>query len=104
MKKHEPKIQAAIEILLANDAVLFQNDTAERAITAKFACYIQEQFPDWDVDCEYNRNFNGIKRLKEICNPSNNEYGATVYPDITVHRRMTSENFLVIEVKKNNKH
>jgi hypothetical protein len=94
------QIQKAIDLLLEKDAVLFENDSAERAITAKLACYIQDQFPEWNVDCEYNRDFDGVKRLKEICNPGNHEDGASVYPDIIVHRRMTSENLLVIEVKK----
>lgn len=93
-------IQTAIDTLLDSDALLFQNDSAERAITAKLACYIQNIFPDWNVDCEYNRDYEGVKRLKEICNPSNHEDGSTVYPDIIVHKRMSSENFLVIEVKK----
>jgi hypothetical protein len=94
------KIKDAIDKLLDRDALLLQNDAAERAITAKLSCYIQEQFDDWNVDCEYNRDFNSVKRLKEICNPSNNENGASVYPDIIVHHRMTAYNFLVVEVKK----
>lgn len=96
----QKQILKAIDILLEKDAVLFENDSAERAITAKFACYIQDQFPEWNVDCEYNRNLDGIKRLKEICSQGNHEDGASVYPDIIVHKRMTSNNFLVIEVKK----
>lgn len=94
------KVQIAIDKLLDRDALLLQNDAAERAITAKLSCYIQEEFDDWNVDCEYNRDFKSVKRLKEICNPTNNENGASVYPDIIVHHRMTAHNFLVVEVKK----
>ncbi|MEW7988514.1 MAG: hypothetical protein AB2799_22205 [Candidatus Thiodiazotropha sp.] len=102
MTEHEPhaQIQEAIDRLLERDAVLLINDTAERAITARLACYIQDQFPDWDVDCEYNRDFDGIKRLKEICNPSKHRDGSSVYPDIIIHRRMSADNFVVIEIKK----
>lgn len=35
------KIQSAIETLVHNDAILLQNDVAERMITAKLVCYIQ---------------------------------------------------------------
>lgn len=93
-------VQSAIDALLNRDAVLLQNDVAERAITARLAIYIQERFSGWDVDCEYNRNMNSVKRQKEICNPSNNENGTSVFPDIIIHKRITEENFLVIEVKK----
>jgi hypothetical protein len=93
-------IQSAIDHLLERDAMLFQNDVAERAITHRLANYLQEQFAEWDVDCEYNRNLNDVKRLKEICNPTNNENGASVFPDIIIHKRMTDNNFIVIEVKK----
>ncbi|MEW8348578.1 MAG: hypothetical protein AB2687_09725 [Candidatus Thiodiazotropha taylori] len=96
----ELKVQTAIDKLLDRDALLLQNDAAERAITAKLSCYIQEEFDDWDVDCEYNRNFHRVKRLKEICKSKNKENGASVFPDIIVHQRMTEHNFIVVEVKK----
>lgn len=96
----QSQIQSAISVLLDSDAVLFQNDAAERTITARFAIYIQKEFPDWNVDCEYNRNLDDVKRLKEVCNPSNHKNGSSVYPDIIIHKRMTEENYLVIEVKK----
>ena len=94
------RVEQAIGITIERDRVLFENDAAERTITAKLACYIQELFPDWDVDCEYNRHFDGVKRLKDICNSSGNGEGNAVYPDIIIHRRMTDENLVVIEVKK----
>lgn len=94
------KIQSAIDSLLANDSILLENDTAERTITGRLAIYIQEQFQEWNVDCEYNRNLHDVKRLKEICNPSDSENGSSVYPDIIIHKRMTEENFIVVEVKK----
>lgn len=96
----QSKVQDAIDSLLEKDTILLQNDTAERTITGRLSIYLQEQFPEWNVDCEYNRNINAVKRLKEICNPTNNENGASVFPDIIIHKRMTEENFVVIEVKK----
>ncbi len=37
------------------DYFLVKNDVHERAMTHKLAEYLQLQFPDYDVDCEYNR-------------------------------------------------
>jgi len=65
------KISSALEELFENDAVLLVNDVAERAITSALARYIQNYFPEWDVDCEYNRNISDVKRLKKTCNQSN---------------------------------
>ena len=52
----------------------------------------------WDIDCEYNRNQETIKRLS-YCKLGHYEMH-NVVPDIIVHRRGTDENLLVIEVKK----
>ena len=93
-------IQHAINCLLERDLVLLQNDAAERAITARLAIYIQDQFPTWNVDCEYNRTMDVTKRLREIGRSPCHENGASVFPDIIVHQRMTHHNLLVIEVKK----
>ena len=85
------KIQCAIEILLCKDKELFQQNLAERTITTKFACYLQEVFKDWDVDSEYNRDDEKIKAL---------ESGKKILPDIIIHKRKTKKNLLVIEIKK----
>lgn len=99
-EKMKLKIQHAIDSLLTNDSILLENDTAERTITARLACYIQEQFHEWNVDCEYNRNHHDVKRLTAVCKPLDNGNGSSVYPDIIVHKRMTEKNLIVIEVKK----
>ena len=93
-------IEKSIITFLENDEILLKNDANERTITHKLACYLEKNFNDWDVDCEYNRNQFDIKRLKSICNSSKNKNGSTVFPDIIIHKRMSNENFIVIEVKK----
>jgi len=96
------KVNVAIGILLKNDAVLLINDVNERSITHKLAEYLQLQFPDWDVDCEYNRKGDATKTIDgnmEECAEHKKQY--RVYPDIIIHRRNTNDNLLVIEVKKN---
>ncbi len=98
----EKKLRDAIDQLLEEDRFLFENDVNERSLSHKLAEYLQTRFPDWNVDCEYNRNHESIKRLN-IESPSTSAEdteGTTVYPDIVVHRRNTDENLLVIEIKK----
>ncbi|MCC6140155.1 MAG: restriction endonuclease subunit S [Nitrospira sp.] len=60
-------------------------------MTAKIVDYLQDEFQEWDVDHEYNRDGNDPKRGTS---------GTLTTPDIIIHRRGTNENFIVIEVKK----
>jgi hypothetical protein len=97
------KVTVAIEILFKNDAFLLENDVHERAITHKFAEYLQAQFPDWHVDCEYNRDHMESKALHTI-SECDEERKKTKYvvPDIIIHQRNKENNLLVIEVKTGN--
>ena len=98
------KLNSAIERLIENDRYLLETDVNERSISHRLALYLQEAFPDWDVDCEYNRNLKNIKSLEvPTSNVSWDDTEAkTVYPDIIIHHRGIQENLLVIEIKKNN--
>lgn len=49
-----------------------------------------QNFPKWNVDCEYNRVKYDFKKVN----------GKLVNPDIIVHHRNTFVNLLVVEVKK----
>lgn len=94
-----------------------QNDVSERAITHKLAEYLQDQFPELNVDCEYNRNFELGEYARKTLYVLNDERQAGIeaglaeddllaistYPDIIVHRRLTNaKNLLIVEVKKAN--
>lgn len=99
----EALVKKAIDRLLADDGDLLQNDVNERSITHRFACYLQELFPEWNVDCEYNRNHDEIKKLVTYQGKTvkaNDTDGVSVFPDIIVHKRISKKNLLVIEVKK----
>lgn len=94
-------MEVALLRLLDQDAYLLEQNVNERSITHRLAMYMQEQFRDWDVDAEYNRNHDDpkvIPRPETIATDDVN--GQTVFPDIIVHRRSTDENLLVVEVKK----
>lgn len=96
------KIINAYKILLARDAQLFVIDANERSITHRLAIYLQEEFPEYDVDCEYNRNGIDPKKLDSFKKSvkSDDTNAVSVYPDIIVHHRGTLDNFIVIEAKK----
>ncbi len=102
----EQKVNRAIKFLLKNDLVLLQHDVNERSISHKLAEYLQTEFCEWNVDCEYNRNHDKLKSLKlpKRKSPLNDTAARTVFPDIIVHHRDTNYNLLVIEVKKSTSH
>jgi len=105
----ERKVNIAIGVLFENDAFLLESDVNERSITHKLAEYLQQQFPEYHVDCEYNRTKNksmGKRYITKILElpiddvKSDNIEAKTVYPDIIVHKRGTEINLLAIEIKK----
>lgn len=98
------RIVKAFSQLFINDKYLLNVTANERSITHKFAEYLQQEFPDWNVDCEFNRNGLDAKRLSSLVREikSDDTDGITVYPDIIIHKRGTKENLVVIEAKKSN--
>lgn len=96
----ERLIEDAIGRLFSDDAFLLETDVAERAIAARLAFYLAPQFPQHQVDVEYNRH--GIEPkmvdLPEHCRGGGQRY---IYPDIVIHQRGHDEdNLLVIQIKK----
>ena len=85
------KLENALGILFDKDSYLLEIDVHERTITHRLAMYLQNEFVDWNVDCEYNRL--GQRQPKAI--PSQD----TSYPDIIIHHRNQQDNLLVIEAK-----
>lgn len=100
----EKLIELSLEEFFKNELDLIDVDANERSLSHKLAEYIQSNFSDWHVDCEYNRDMEHPKLLGfSEENVSNYDTDArTVYPDIIIHKRKTNENLLVIEIKKSN--
>jgi len=102
-KSVKQKVEAALSKLRNQDSFLIEANTNERTISHKLAEYLQEEFTDWNVDCEYNRHGDDIKKVevpKENVSWDDKE-AKTVFPDIIVHERSTDlHNLLVIEIKK----
>ena len=95
-------IGRAYQMLIEKDGYLLKVDANERSITHRLAIYLEAAFPEYDIDCEYNRDGLDPKKLidfkKEIDSDDTN--GTTVFPDIIIHRRGKRDNFIVIEAKK----
>ncbi len=86
------RLKAAVRLLYEKDIHLFVVDAHECSLTSRLGLYLQQSFPDYQIDCEYNREGEVAKT---------NEAGDSVRPDILIHERGTNEhNLLAIEAKK----
>ena len=94
------KVKAAIVQFLKQHADLLKVDANERAISHVLAVSLKEKFPSWDTDCEYNRDGHATKMLRIAPGKQRTPRETIVVPDIVVHRRGTSQNLVVIEIKK----
>ncbi len=101
--KLEGIVKDSLKKLRRLDKKLLEINVNERTITHKLAEYLQQNFPEFNVDCEYNRFEDLVKKLelpKDKINWDDIE-AKTVFPDIIIHKRGIQENnLLVIEVKK----
>ena len=91
----EERVIRAVNMLFARDADLLRREASEWSVTHRLAVYIEDEFPGWNVDCEFNRQGPGADKKRR-------DTGDGVRPDIIVHHRGHSEpthNLLVIEVK-----
>jgi len=89
----------AVLTLLDRDAYLLRVDVNERTIAHRFAIYVEQAFPGWDVDCEYNRDGHVPKKIA-LGSGDDAEHGSRVFPDVIVHKRGSVDNHVVFELKK----
>lgn len=109
-------IEEMLNILYEKDDFLLnrKNNLTERSITHRMGMYLQDLFPDLEVDCEYNRMgkmgngeiyyTEGDYFAKTVCLSEGSvsdedDNGSRVFPDIIVHKRGTAINLIIIEVK-----
>lgn len=96
-------LKLSIVKLRKTDSHLFESNVNERSISHKLAEILQKYFgSSWHVDCEYNRDGHNPKCLHLAVDVLKSDClsARTVYPDIIVHKRNTSDNLIVIEIKK----
>ncbi|PWB55285.1 MAG: hypothetical protein C3F06_02795 [Candidatus Methanoperedenaceae archaeon] len=99
LKEIKVKVDVAIGVLFKNDSFLLENGVNERSVSHKLAEYLQQEIPDWNVDCEYNRKGSALKTLERIRECSEERKTDRVFPDIIIHQRNTKINLLVLEIK-----
>lgn len=89
-------VAEAFRLVYKNDKFLIEKGLCERCIMFRFAHYLADLYPDYDVDCEYNRHKNNIKKINA---------NTPAFPDVIMHTRgIDDNNFAVIELKnKTNK-
>ena len=87
------KIREALKLFIAKDKqALLHVDIYEPTISHRIAVYLEDLFPGFDIDCEYNKTLLGKKKDMN---------GKKIRPDIIIHTRMTNEaNSVIVEVKK----
>lgn len=93
-------IQTLLEEFVDEQAQLLKNDASEQAISHHLAMKFAQYFPSWNVDCEYNRKMEVVKRLIYAVSPTGEACERNVVPDIIIHRRVTTYNLLAVEIKK----
>lgn len=95
-------INLALDFFYKTEKDLDISKIHERAICHRFAIVLEYFFPEYNLDCEYDRHGDDHKRLDEEIkkyrkteNPSDR-----ALPDIIVHRRKIDKNNLcVFEIK-----
>ncbi|MEZ8448322.1 hypothetical protein AB6C93_21015 [Vibrio splendidus] len=98
-----PQVINALQCFIENDSYLLRVNANERSLTHRIGMYLQAEFSNYHVDCEYNRDDHEPKELYIGTEDTDvyDDNAMTVYPDIIVHRRGSNDhNLLVIEFKK----
>jgi hypothetical protein len=93
----------AIADLRAELPPLNFGEVYERTTAHAFACHLARYFPNWNVDCEYDRDGTLFKMLEGIRECEEERKTNRIYPDIIIHHRGgrgRESNLLVIEMKR----
>jgi hypothetical protein len=99
------QVVKALGDFYAREADLLEREPGERALTHRLAVALERQFPEWNVDCDYNRLGERTWKLpKASIVSTDDDLGKSIFPDIVVHRRAVPENLLAIEVRKAGNH
>jgi hypothetical protein len=101
------KIKQCLETLYQKDSILFERNNGkglcERCIVFRFAYYLQNTFPDYFVDCDFNSaSVNGRPvDGKPVINPDRRT-STKRFVDIIVHNRTfrQANDFICFEIKK----
>jgi hypothetical protein len=99
------KAIAALVEFYTSEAFLFEHDLGERTLTHRLAAWLQKHFPEFTVDCGYDRLGPRTMHLPHGTITSTDDHlDKSIYPDIVVHQRDVPKNLLAIEVRKASNH
>jgi hypothetical protein len=99
------KVVAALKEFYAHEAFLFEHDLGERTLTHRLALHVERQFPDFEVDCDFDRLGPRTLNMPRGSIVSTDDHlGKSIYPDIVVHQRSVPNNLIAIEVRKAGNH
>nr|WP_298376089.1 hypothetical protein [uncultured Halomonas sp.] len=95
-------LDKALKTLIEKDGCLLKRGANERAISFRLAFYLQTLLPEWNVDCEYNCWETPCHYMQQVITGTTSAAteARTIFPDIVIHRRGTSENLAAIEIAK----
>lgn len=117
-------LKQSVDLLYKNDSYLIKHSVHEQDISHRIAYYFENLLNNYswykkssfNVDVEYNKNFDDPKRVYSNCDDCGNarcyinqssyyidNYQSPCKPDIILHERGSNDNnILVIEIKKCN--
>jgi len=99
-KKVKEFVSRACREVELKDIFLLEKDVSEWAIAHRLAVYLEKYFPEFNVDCEYNRMPGEDGKYGEEA-PKKLYGQKKIRPDIIVHHRGSNNaNLLAIELKK----
>jgi hypothetical protein len=94
------KVNLALDLFYEKDAYLLEINVHERSIAHKFSEYLQLLFPDYNVDCEYDKHGKYTKTLEGISECRREDATDRILPDIVIHERGNDKNNLIVfEIK-----
>jgi hypothetical protein len=94
----ERRLNRALSRVADNDLRLLEHGPSERAVMHRLAVYLEQEFPEWSTDCEYNRQGDAGDRKQAVLVVGQD--AKDVDPDIIIHRRgPDGPNLLAVEVK-----
>lgn len=101
-------INDCVEKLYAEkgDKYLFDCNVCERCLMFRLAYQLQLKFPNYFVDCEFNKmGFGGHKAELKVEPDSSGNKSKKMYADIIIHKRNShlADNFICIEMKRKEK-
>jgi hypothetical protein len=90
------RLVRCLDRLSDHDERLLRLGPSERAVAHRLAVYLEQEFPGWHVDCEYNRQGDVGSRKQVTIGGVEGD----VDPDIIVHiRGQRGPNLVAVEIK-----